>query len=144
MRLAPTREYVSECVVHMTSPITLVQLVGTRIKDNLWKKRISVTCDCEGRGFIAVADNGGAEPFEVLKLYNAGYLQDGPITGNLASYIALLHICGPEALSSVPPPVEVESWTVWRAASLLRSVLKREGATIVCSKLGKRYPTRAA
>jgi hypothetical protein len=38
MRLAPVREYVSECVIHVTNPSALVQLVGTRIKDNLRKR----------------------------------------------------------------------------------------------------------
>jgi hypothetical protein len=109
------------------------------------EEKISVTRECEGRGLIAVADNVGAERFEVLRLYNAGYLQDGPVTGNLASYITLLHVCDPEALGTDPlPPVEVDSWTIWRSASGdLRQVLKRDGAAVICPKLGTRYPTAA-
>lgn len=87
-----------------------------------------------------------AEKLDIWKMYNGGPMPDTPISGPLASYIALLHICGPEALGSdPPPPIEVDSWTVWRATSpAVRAVLKREGSSIVCPKLGKRYPTRAA
>ena len=35
-----------------------------------------------------------------------------PITGNLAGYVALLHLCGAEALGDEPlPMVEVDPWT---------------------------------
>jgi hypothetical protein len=45
--------------------------------------------------------------------------QDGPIIGNLAGYIALLHLCGVEVLVNDPlPRIEVSSWTVWRSAGL--------------------------
>jgi hypothetical protein len=88
-----------------------------------------------------------AEEVEIWNLYiNDGLLPDAPpISGNLASYITLLYVCGPAALGSdPPPPVEVDSWTVWRAASpALRNVLKREGEAIICPKLGKRYPMAA-
>jgi hypothetical protein len=79
-----------------------------------------------------------------LDLYSP--MPDAPISRNLAAYLALLHICGPEALESDPmPPVKCDPWTVWRAASPdLRRVLKRDGEAIICPKLGKRYPTRAA
>jgi hypothetical protein len=110
-----------------------------------WIEKYCVTPDTpEGEQRRVVLSD--AERFEVWKLYNVGPMPDAPLSGPLASYIALLHICGPEALGSdPPPPVQVDSWTVWRAASpALRSVLKREGEAIVCPKLGKRYPTRAA
>jgi hypothetical protein len=87
------------------------------------------------------------ECLQIRKLYNLHHVPDEPISGPLASYIALLHICGPEALGEEPPPpVQVDSWTVWRAAANpdLRRVLEREREAIVCPKLGTRYPTRAA
>jgi len=38
----------------------------------------------------------------------------------------------------------VDTWTVWRATSPdLQAVLKREGAALVCPKLGTRYPAAA-
>jgi hypothetical protein len=33
-------------------------LIGTRIKNNLWKRKIGIARECEGTGFIA--DNRGA------------------------------------------------------------------------------------
>jgi hypothetical protein len=84
-----------------------------------------------------------AEEAEIWKLYiNDGLVFGAPISGPLASYLALLHVCGPEALSGGPlPPVEVDPWTVWRAASPdLRRILKRDGAAIVSPRLAKRYP----
>jgi hypothetical protein len=73
--------------------------------------------------------------------------QDMPITDSaLAAYLALMHICGKEALQKeFRPHVEVDSWTIWRATSeRLRRYLKRDGETIVCPQLGTRYPAEAA
>jgi hypothetical protein len=42
-----------------------------------------------------------------------------PLTGNLAAYVALLHLCGPEALGDDPlRPIEVDAWTVWHSAGV--------------------------
>jgi len=98
-------------------------------------------------GVTAPVQLSEAEELEIWNLYiNDDLLPAAPISGPLASYLALFFICGPAALGNDPlPPVEVDSWTVWRAASpALRNVLKREGAAVVCPRLGKRYPTRAA
>ena len=84
-------------------------------------------------GVTAPVQLSEAEELEIWNLYiNDDLLPAAPISGPLASYLALFFICGPAALGNDPlPPVEVDSWTVWRAASpALRNVLKREGAAI--------------
>lgn len=80
----------------------------------------------------------------VRKLYDHGEVE--PITGHLAAYIALLHLCGPEApRGSAFPPVDVDTFTTWSATSeRLRDVLKRDGGTIRCPELGTSFPSRAA
>lgn len=71
-----------------------------------------------------------------------------PVTGRLAAFLCLLHVCGPEALAkdnSLPVDVTVDSFTVWSATSeRLRDVLRRDGERIVCGELGTSYPPRAA
>jgi hypothetical protein len=68
-----------------------------------------------------------------------------PISGSLAGFIVLFHICGPAGRDKQPlPPVEVDSWTVWRAASPeLQTFLKRDGLRIVCPDLGTAFPIAA-
>src|SRR5215510_4057668 len=68
-----------------------------------------------------------------------------PVTGTLAAYMALLHVCGPEALQKeFRPEVTTNIFTVWGAVGPdLRAVLKREGERIVCPQLGTRYPVAA-
>ena len=81
----------------------------------------------------------------VRRIYDVG-LQDTAPTGDLAAYLALLHVCGPEAVkqADLRLPLAVDTWTVWRATSPdLQAVLKREGATVVCPELGTRYPAAA-
>jgi hypothetical protein len=45
-------------LIHMKNPSALVQLVGTRLIVKNMEKKIAVTCEFEGTGLIAVADNG--------------------------------------------------------------------------------------
>ncbi|MEJ2377189.1 MAG: hypothetical protein P8Y71_17860 [Pseudolabrys sp.] len=87
-----------------------------------------------------------AEHMQLLRIYDMGELPSEPISGALGAYLALLHICSPEALQQHPlrPDVEVDSWTIWRAASpKLHEVLRREGEHVVCPELGTRYPSAA-
>lgn len=67
------------------------------------------------------------------------------ITGPLAAYLALLHICGPEALQrEFLPKIEADIFSVWGAAGPdLKAVLKRDGGRITCPELGTKYPTAA-
>ena len=60
--------------------------------------------------------------------------------------LALLHLCGMEALNNDPlRQIGVDAWTVWHSAGVtLHPYLKREGDIIVCRKLGTRYPAAAA
>src|ERR1700730_14610400 len=60
MRVDACEQYIFECALHMTNPSASVQLIGTRIKNNLWKRKIGIARECEGTGFIAIADNRGA------------------------------------------------------------------------------------
>lgn len=65
----------------------------------------------------------------------------------LAAYLALLHIVGPEAVRETPvtPMLTVDPWTVWNACDdpYLRQYLKREPDAVVCPQLGTRYPRAA-
>ena len=45
-------------LIHVTNPSALVQLVSTRLIVKNMEKKIAVTCESEGTGLIAVADNG--------------------------------------------------------------------------------------
>jgi hypothetical protein len=51
-----------------------------------------------------------------------------PVTGPLAAYLALMHVCGPEALQKeFRPELSADIFTVWGAVGPdLRAVLKRE------------------
>ena len=63
-----------------------------------------------------------------------------PITGPLAAYIALVHLCGPES-GRTPPAIETTDNEVWAATSArLREVLTREDKSITSLKFGTRYP----
>jgi hypothetical protein len=65
-----------------------------------------------------------------------------PVTGQAAAYLALLHVCGPEALQgNFRPDVAPDIFTCWNAVGPdLRAVLRRDGGHIVCPELGTRYP----
>jgi hypothetical protein len=71
--------------------------------------------------------------------------QGAPVTGNLAAYLALLHVCGPEALQrDYRPEVSTDVFTVWGATGPgLCEVLKRDGDGVVCPELRTRYPVAA-
>jgi hypothetical protein len=68
-----------------------------------------------------------------------------PVTGTLAAYLALLHVCGPEALQKeFRPELSPDIFTVWGAVGPdLRAVLKRDGRHIVCAELGTSYSVAA-
>jgi hypothetical protein len=68
-----------------------------------------------------------------------------PVTGTLAAYLALLHVCGPEALQKeFRPELSADIFTVWSAVGPdLRAVLKREGERIICIQLGTEWPAAA-
>jgi hypothetical protein len=69
-----------------------------------------------------------------------------PVSGPLAAYLALLHVCGPEALlGKGAVPFETDLFTVWGATGpALKEVLRRERDQIVCGELGTCYPPKAA
>jgi hypothetical protein len=71
--------------------------------------------------------------------------QDIPVDGPLAAYLALLHVCGPEALQrDFRPTVAADIFTVWSATGpQLKEVLKRDGERIVCPELGTQFPAAA-
>jgi hypothetical protein len=63
----------------------------------------------------------------------------------LAAYLALLHVCGPEALQKeFRPDVSPDIFTVWNSIGPdLKAVLRRDGEHIVCPELGTQYPIAA-
>jgi len=69
-----------------------------------------------------------------------------PVIGPLAAYLALLHLCGPEALQrSFRPDVAPDIFTVWNSVGPdLRAVLKRDGGKVVCPELNTLFPPAAA
>jgi hypothetical protein len=84
----------------------------------------------------------------IRRIYDApgGPYGDIPVTRPLAAYLALLHICGPEALQTKfkGPNINLDCWSVWRATSLeLQAVLRRDGERIICPELDTRYPAAA-
>jgi hypothetical protein len=86
----------------------------------------------------------------IRKIYDApNGPQNIPVTDDreLAAFLALVHLCSPEALenSDFHPAIVTDSFTVWNAADSpeLRRVLKREGEAIICTALGTRFPWAA-
>src|SRR5262245_59528136 len=82
-------------------------------------------------------------------IYDRGQDADAnAVSGPLAAYLLLLHLCGPEAVQQPQPfrpPVGSDLFTLWNAVGPdLRAVLKRDGPRIVCPELGTRYPPTAA
>src|SRR6516165_2477320 len=73
----------------------------------------------------------GAERVVMRKLYDApgGPRDHVSVPKPLSAFVALLHLCGPEALQEkFRPVVEVDLWTVWGSTSpKLQEVLKRHG-----------------
>jgi hypothetical protein len=71
------------------------------------------------------------EKFTVRQIYDREQQQDAKsVTGNLAAYIVLLHLCRPMALGNDSPIVEAAPWTVWHYAGVtLHSFLKRDGGS---------------
>jgi hypothetical protein len=70
------------------------------------------------------------------------------VSGPLAAYLLLLHLCGPEAIQqeqSFRPAVGSDLFTLWNAVGPdLCAVLKRDGPRIVCPELGTAFPPTAA
>jgi hypothetical protein len=82
----------------------------------------------------------------VYRIYDGN--EQPEVTGPLAAFLALLHVCGPEALqrdfSAMLARTNADTFTVWNAVGpRLREVLKRDGERIVCPALGTRYPEAA-
>jgi hypothetical protein len=73
-------------------------------------------------------------------------LRDVPVAAPLTAYLALLHVCGPEAMQhDFWPAVDVDVFTIWGAVGPdLRAVLKRDGERITCPELGTSYSAEAA
>jgi hypothetical protein len=98
------------------------------------KRGARVKLTIEERALITAAYGGGE--------------QDVPITGALAAYLALFHVCGPAAKDPeryCRPPFAADIFSVLAAAGpRARAVIRREGGAIICPELGTRYPSLAA
>jgi hypothetical protein len=81
----------------------------------------------------------------VREIYDCQDSSRRSVTGPLAAYLALLHVCGPEALQhDFRPDVKPDIFTVWNSVGPdLKAVLKRDGQCVVCPELGTRYPMAA-
>ena len=69
------------------------------------------------------------------------------ITAPLSRYLALLVVAGPRALAERLTGIELSAdvFTTWAATGpALKSVLRIDGATIVCQELQTRFPPVAA
>ena len=88
-----------------------------------------------------------AQREQLRRVYNNpnGLQTAAAITGPLAAYVALFHVCGPVAPEhEPPPPLETDTFSVWGATSPgLKEVLEHDGARIVCPQLGTHYPAAA-
>ena len=83
----------------------------------------------------------------IARLYHDdGSLNGEPVSGEVAAFLALLHVCGPEAPGQGPiPNLHTDSWTVWAAAGpRALAVIRREGEAVVCPELATAWPRRAA
>ena len=71
----------------------------------------------------------------------------GEITAPLTSYLALLVVAGPRALAERVAGIALgaDVFSTWAATGpALKSVLRIDGATIVCQELRTRFPPVAA
>jgi hypothetical protein len=89
-----------------------------------------------------------AERLLIRHIYDApsGLMSAAPVSGPLAAYITLLHLCGREATQGkfTGPDIDIDIWSVWRATTEpLQAVLKQAGGHIICPELGTRYPAAA-
>jgi hypothetical protein len=65
-----------------------------------------------------------------------------PIGGELAAYIALLHLVGIEGRmrEDPPAPLSADLFTTWNSAGpRLRAYVRRDGEALVCVALGTRW-----
>jgi hypothetical protein len=111
-----------------------------------WIEKCCVYPSGPHRGWYVVLTPSQRET--VHRIYDhAGGPQDIPVTDTqLASYIALLHVCGPEALQHRfrPAVAAADVFTMWSATDpRLKEVLKRDGERIVCPELGTQHPAAA-
>jgi hypothetical protein len=82
-----------------------------------------------------------------IKLIELAYHDDAvhdighAISGRLAVYLTLFHLCGPMYDGSDPPPlVKPDVFSLWAATGpRLREVLRLQGETIVCDELGRSW-----
>lgn len=68
------------------------------------------------------------------------------VTGPLAAYLALLHVCGPEALErEFVPEIDADIFSVWNAqlAPISRPCSSAKAVASFCPELGTRYPAAA-
>jgi hypothetical protein len=82
----------------------------------------------------------------IREIYDDSNAAPPVVARPLSAYLALLHVCGPEALQhDVEPPRAADVFSTWAAAGPdLKAVLRRDGSHIVCPELGTRYPMAAA
>lgn len=80
----------------------------------------------------------------IYAIYDPNGPQQLSVTGPLAAYLALLHVCGPEGKQrDFQPDASANIFTVWGAVSPeLRRLLELDGGTVVCPALSARRSSR--
>jgi hypothetical protein len=86
-----------------------------------------------------------AQKESIAQVYRGDDAVGGHVTveSPLSAYLALLHLCGPEAVWpwATPPHFEADIFTVWSSSGPdLRAVLQRRGELIVCPELQTVFP----
>jgi hypothetical protein len=98
-----------------------------------------------------ISDRGGRvhlcpdEQAQLRQIFELGNPPPADL-GRMSAFLALISLCGPEPLREVMTPwrLEVDCWSVWRAAGYeVRDVLQRRGESITCDELGTRFPAAA-
>jgi hypothetical protein len=82
----------------------------------------------------------------IARIYDGNEIVE--VAPPLSAWLALLHLCGPEAVLDVTnvsqPRFHVDLFTTWSASGPdLKGVLMLQGDHIVCPELGTRYPAAA-
>jgi hypothetical protein len=103
--------------------------------------RIIAWCRAALRKANVLADT--AQRDVIRAIYDSG--RDLPVVRPPAAYLALLHVCGAEALRPGPKrQFTIDLFTLWNATGPdVHAVLKRDGDAVVYPELGTRYPAAA-
>jgi hypothetical protein len=106
-----------------------------------WIEKYCVAPNGERRGLHVRLTN--EERTAVRRIYDDPEgVKPVPVSGQLAAFLGLYHLCGPEWKADPRPQCDSGVFTIWNATGPdLRAVLKRDGEAISCPELGTEWPT---